>query len=273
MSRFTDPEYLKTDQYRDSSNLDARVEIHKRFSTNPQGWMNWVFDHILALPADAKILELGCGPGYLWMENTSRIPQGWDITLSDLSAGMIDSAWRNLVATGRSFKFKEIDVQEIPFEGGMFDAVIANHMLYHVPDRKQALKEMARILKTDGILFAATNGQDHLREMWEWLDRVDAGLTWKILSSAFTLENGGEQLDEYFKGVKLTHYPANLQVTDVSVMMAYLRSMITTADFKENAFRSVERELAEEIRRNGAIFITKAQGLFEARKVEFVEND
>ena len=39
MSKFTDQQYLKTDQYKDSSNLDARVEIHKRFSTNPYGWM------------------------------------------------------------------------------------------------------------------------------------------------------------------------------------------------------------------------------------------
>jgi hypothetical protein len=35
MSRFTDPNYLKTGQYRDSSNLDARAVIHERFSTNP----------------------------------------------------------------------------------------------------------------------------------------------------------------------------------------------------------------------------------------------
>ena len=31
MSKFTDQQYLKTDQYRDSSNLNARVAIHQRF--------------------------------------------------------------------------------------------------------------------------------------------------------------------------------------------------------------------------------------------------
>ena len=54
MSKFTDQNYLKTDQYKDSSNLDARVAIHQRFSTNPYGWFNWVFDAVSKLPAECK---------------------------------------------------------------------------------------------------------------------------------------------------------------------------------------------------------------------------
>jgi methylase of polypeptide subunit release factors len=107
VSKFSDQQYLKSDQYKDSSNLDARVEIHKRFSVNLYGWMTWVFDRLLKLPEDAKILELGCGPGYLWVENADRIPARWNITLSDLSSGMLDAAWRNLVVTGRAFQFKD----------------------------------------------------------------------------------------------------------------------------------------------------------------------
>ncbi|MBI3170151.1 MAG: class I SAM-dependent methyltransferase, partial [Chloroflexi bacterium] len=101
MSRFTDQNYLTQSQYKDSSNLNARLAIHKRFSTNPYGWFNWVFDKLAALPADANILELGCGSGELWKECASRIPAGWVLTLTDLSGGMLDSAWRNLIVTGR----------------------------------------------------------------------------------------------------------------------------------------------------------------------------
>ena len=73
------------------------------------------------------------------VDYASRIPAGWSITLSDFSPGMLDAAWRNLVVTGRAFQFKEIDAQSIPFEDETFDAVIANHMLYHVPDRPKAI--------------------------------------------------------------------------------------------------------------------------------------
>src|SRR5664279_3735129 len=89
MSKMTDQHYLKTEQYKDASNLNARIEIHKRFSTNPRGWNAWVFDTLETLPAQARVLELGCGPAYLWAANAGRIPAGWDITLSDLSGGRL----------------------------------------------------------------------------------------------------------------------------------------------------------------------------------------
>ena len=53
-----------TEQYRNAANLDARIDLHSRFSTNPLNWYRWLFDH-LALPEGARVLELGCGPAKL----------------------------------------------------------------------------------------------------------------------------------------------------------------------------------------------------------------
>src|SRR5260370_40035920 len=80
-------EYLLTGQYKDSSNLRARIQIHKLFSTNKYSFHRWVFDHF-NIPRPARILEAGCGPGHLWTQNRDRIPKDWDITLSDFSAGI-----------------------------------------------------------------------------------------------------------------------------------------------------------------------------------------
>jgi len=265
MQSLTDPKYLVKSQYKDSSNLDARIMLHQKFSTNPQGWSNWVFDQLLQLPDNANILELGCGSGVLWKETSQRVPAGWTITLSDLSDGMLDSTWRNLVITGRSFKFERIDAQSIPYADGTFDAVIANHMLYHVPDRRRALKEVRRVLKDKGILFASTLGKNHMREMWDLLERVGSVKRYMV-TSAFTLENGKEQVQEFFPHVELSHYSDNLRVTDVSAMMAYIRSMASTAEFQEDVFRLIERELKETMKQNGDIFIEKAAVLFKASK-------
>ncbi len=265
MTNFTDPNYLKTNQYRDSSNLDARAAIHQRFSTNPYGWFHWVFDRLNVLPDNARILELGCGPAYLWKENASRVPAGWSIVLSDLSGGMLDAAWRNLVVTGRGYKFEQIDAQSIPYADETFDAVIANHMLYHVPDRRKAFAEIRRVLKADGRLFAGTLGADHMREMWDQLERV-APITRETITSAFTLENGTTQLQEFFPHVDVFTYEDNLRVTEVAALVAYVRSMASTADFSEEQFQAVEHQFAEAMKTNGEIFITKASGLFEAIK-------
>ena len=266
MSKFTDQQYLKTDQYRDSTNLDARVVLHQRFSTNPYGWFRWVFDTLLKLPENAKILELGCGPGYMWKENVNRIPAGWNITLSDLSSGMVDAAWRNLVVTGRAFQFKEIDAQSIPFEDEAFDAVIANHMLYHVPDRPKAIAEIKRILKPGGRLIATTIGQNHLKEIANWIRYVSPASDFESFGSPFTLENGLEQLEQFFSQVTVSRYSDNLDVTEVKPIIAFILSTSHAAEIIEEELAKLEIELEQELKEKSKIFIQKDSGLFEAVK-------
>jgi len=266
MFKLTNQQYLKTDQYKDSSNLDARMEIHKRFSANPYGWYNWVFDTLIKLPTDAKVLELGCGPAHMWKECSDRIPSDWDITLSDLSSGMLDSAWRNLVVTGRSYRFKEIDAQEIPFEDETFDAVIANFMLYHVPDRPKALSEIKRVLKPGGKLIAATGGENHMREMMEWLQKIRVGKTTEPYVNPFTLENGLEQLKPFFPDATMSRYEDNLNVAEIEPIMAYIRSSMRSADLSEEELMNVRVYLEKELKEKSSIFITKDSGLFEAIK-------
>ena len=266
MSKFTDQGYLKTDQYRDSSNLDARVVMHQRFSTNSYGWFNWVFDTLVKLPEKTKILDLGCGPAHLWKECASRIPAGWHITLSDLSSGMLDAAWRNLVVTGRAFKFEEIDAQSIPYEDETFDAVIANHMLYHVPDRPKATAEIKRVLKPNGRLIAATVGENHLKEMMEWFTRISSSEYASMVTLSFTLENGLEQLQSFFLNISLSRYEDSLRVTELEPILAYIRSGIAAPDVKEDELEKLKQELQSELKQKGEIFISKDSGLFEAIK-------
>lgn len=266
MSKFTDQQYLKSDQYKDSSNLDARVVIHQRFSTNSYGWFRWIFDTLLKMPEKSRILELGCGPGLLWKENIARIPAGWNITLSDLSSGMLDAAWRNLVVSGRAFQFKEIDAQSIPFEDETFDAVIANHMLYHVPDRPKAIAEMRRVLKPNGRLIATTVGENHLKEMMNWYRRVHISRIWESFANPFVLENGLEQLTPFFSDVKLSRYDDNLRVTEVEPVVAYIRSSIRVNELSEEELANLQHDLEKELQEKGEIFISKDSGLFEAVK-------
>lgn len=266
MSKFTDQQYLTTDQYKDASNLDARLEIHKRFSTNSYGWFNWVFDTLDKLPKDANVLELGTGSGALWSNIADKIPVKWNITLSDLSQGMLDAAWRNLVVTGRNFKFEQMDAQSIPYSDETFDIVIANHMIYHIPDRAKALAEIKRVLKKGGHLIATTVGQSHMKEITDWLQRVDNDNDFSPFTLPFTLENGMEQLEKVFSKVTLSRYEDSLQVTDIDLLIAYLRSAVRTSEVSEDEIAKVKIDLKNELKKNGRILISKDSGLFEAIK-------
>src|SRR5215208_1686400 len=266
MSKFTDQQYLKSDQYRDSSNLDARTLLHQRFSTNSYGWFKWIFAPLLKLPDQAKILELGCGPGYLWRKNLSRIPAGWNIILSDLSSGMLDAAWRSLVITGRPFKFEEIDAQSIPYEEETFDAVIANHMLYHVSDRPKAVAEIRRVLKPGGHFVATTLGKKHMQEMSEWMKRASTDKSIEPFSLSFSLDNGLEQLSPFFSNVKLLRYEDHLQVTETEPIIGYLSSGFQAAEVMKDEVEKIRKELQARLAKEKTIFISKDSGLFEAIK-------
>jgi hypothetical protein len=42
----SDQQYLLQSQYKDASNLNARIQLHIRFSQNRYNWQRWVFDHL-----------------------------------------------------------------------------------------------------------------------------------------------------------------------------------------------------------------------------------
>lgn len=264
MSNFTDPAYLINEQYRDASKLDARIMLHERFSTNPQGWYAWVFDSLAEMPVNARVLELGCGPGYLWKHCAERIPAGWRITLSDPSEGMRLAAWRNLVVTGRAYKYEEIDAQSIPYPDETFDIVIANHMLYHVPDRAQAIREIRRVLKMNGHLIASTVGKNNMAEMEAWQKQISLVENYEPFRIGFTLENGQEQLSSCFKDIQTRRYADSLMITEIEPVIAYLCSSSRAEDISQEKIVKLRQILEKDLTRKKMLTINKDAGLFLA---------
>ena len=243
----TDSEILRNEQYRDDSNLRARMELHRRFSTNPEPWHRWVFDRF-DFPAEAEILEVGCGPGELWLQNLDRLPQGWRLTLVDLSPGMLEKAQEGL---GDRVGYEVADVQDLPFEDESFDGVVANHMLYHVADRPRALAEIARVLRRRALFYSSTNGGDHLKEIKELY--VNRG-AWE-----YRLEDAADELRAVFVDVALERFPSELEVTEVEPVVAFVHSMDPGVDQLEDIVRG-------RIDAEGSFHVTQSSGLFRCRK-------
>lgn len=117
-------------QYKNASNISARINLHSMYSKNRQGWFPWIYEKCNIVDG-MNILELGCGSGSLWLENLGKIPGHVNITLSDLSDGMIRDLRRNLENDKGIFSFESFDCHDIPYEKGSFDLVIANHVLFY----------------------------------------------------------------------------------------------------------------------------------------------
>jgi ubiquinone/menaquinone biosynthesis C-methylase UbiE len=263
MPTISDQTYLLNVQYKDASKLEARVQLHLLYSTNQYGWHRWCFDQY-ALPAGAVVLELGCGPAHLWKSNLDRLPADWRVTLSDFSAGMLEQAQQNLGERASAFRFEIIDAQAIPFEAHTFDAVIANHMLYHVPDRARALSEMQRVLKSDGKVYLATNGLLHLQELDDLYHRFDpeADFGWSQTSPRFfSLDAGGAEVAQFFADVHIVRYEDALVVTEAEPLVNYILSM-TGAVEVQNRRDELQQFIQRELTQQGVIHISKDSGMF-----------
>ena len=100
--------------------------------------------------------------------------------------------------------------------------------------------------------------------MYEWVFRVSGGRHGQI-ALQFTLENGKEQLQEFFPRVELSRYPDSLRVTDVDMLMAYVRSM-ASVELSEDEMQKLKNKFTESLAQHSAINISKDAGLFQAVK-------
>ena len=145
-------------QYSDDRNLSVRSKLHAKHSTNKQGFGSWLFEKY-CFSKNNSILELGCGNGWQWEwdRGIERLPHGCKVILSDFLEGMVNIVKEKFSSYNTDIDFQKIDVQAIPYGDESFDVVIANHMLYHVPDLDKALSEVRRVMKmVDGSIQSQT---------------------------------------------------------------------------------------------------------------------
>ena len=98
-----------------------------------------------------EVLEIGSGAGANAQVLLERHPD-IQLTATDLDPVMVASARRRLASHGHRVTVTEADTTALPFEDDRFDAVVSLLMLHHVIDWRDALTEVARVLRPGGTL-------------------------------------------------------------------------------------------------------------------------
>lgn len=96
------------------------------------------------LAQDAKVLDVGCGPGTITADLADRVPEG-HVTGIDSAQGIIDQA-RETVGSRTNLGFATGDVYALDYPDGSFDVVHAHQVLQHLGDPVRALREMRRVI-------------------------------------------------------------------------------------------------------------------------------
>lgn len=248
------------EQYKNAKNLNDRISLHEKYSTNKQGWFNWLFNQIDFSRVN-RLLELGCGNGKLWQENRIDL-RNREIFLSDISEGMVEEVRNKL---GSDFNCIVADAEKIPFKDSYFDSIIANHVLFYLNDLNLGLKEISRVLKPDGILYCSTYGKNHMKEITEIVQNFDSriNLSNHSLYDIFGLENGESILKKYFFNVQRMDYEDSLEITESKPLIDYIMSCHGNQNEILGPRLNEFKEYIEELLKNsGKIVVTKQACLF-----------
>lgn len=151
----TDPHLLHL-QYGTAEKLRIRQEAHDLYSEQQTNFFPWVLE-FLALTPGLLLADVGCGPGAY---HPLLAATGCQVLALDFSQGMLAEVQSQARARSLPVWPLRADAQRLPLAAGCCDRVMANHMLYHVPDQLAALRELRRIARPGGIVVLATNAED-----------------------------------------------------------------------------------------------------------------
>lgn len=108
----------------------------------------------------AKVLDIGCGAGFL----TNYLAQeGYEVTGIDLSRSSLKEA--QAYDRSKRVKYLYADAYDLPFEEDSFDVVCAMDILEHVEQPARLIQQASRVLRKGGLFFFHTFNRNLLSRL------------------------------------------------------------------------------------------------------------
>jgi SAM-dependent methyltransferase len=230
--RLNDPALVRS-EYADEARLAVRQAAHA-CGEGPNA-LEMVFEAV-AEASPSRVLDVGCGQGELAQRIATEL--GADVVAVDQSPRMVE------LTRERGLDARLGDVQALDLPDGSFDCVVAAWMLFHVADLDRGLAEIARVLRARGRLVTATNGPDHLKELYEALGTTP-------VRSDFNAENGERVLLRHFAKVERRAAEGHIVFPSGEAAQAYVDAALSvsgTLPPSEGPFR---------VRRTPVIFVAE----------------
>jgi ubiquinone/menaquinone biosynthesis C-methylase UbiE len=101
-------------------------------------------------PAPQRILDVGCGTGYLLRRLAARCPEATELAGIDAAPAMIEVA--AAASDDDRLHFRTGTADELPWAAGTFDLVVSTTSFDHWADQRAGLTECARVMVPGGTL-------------------------------------------------------------------------------------------------------------------------
>lgn len=123
----------------------------------------------LAVSPGDRVLDVGCGPGYLTSEIAALVGPDGEVAGIDISASMLALARRRCAGAGGRVTLREGRCEDVPFPDASFDAAVSVQVYEYVEDIERALAELYRVLRPGGRAVILDTDWDSL--VWHSADR------------------------------------------------------------------------------------------------------
>jgi ubiquinone/menaquinone biosynthesis C-methylase UbiE len=130
-----------------------QAEIYARMQQTTDERSLQALVQVSGADANARVLDVACGPGFLTMAFAARCRQavGVDATEPFLAMARVEAQHRGLP----NIEFRSGDAERLPFDDGAFDLVACRAAFHHFPRPARVLAEMARVAAPRGRLLIA----------------------------------------------------------------------------------------------------------------------
>jgi ubiquinone/menaquinone biosynthesis C-methylase UbiE len=112
--------------------------------------------------ASGKILEVAVGTG----KNLDYYPRDCRIIAVDVSIEVLKQAWQRAAKLSIDVSFLLMDAENLAFPDHSFDTVVSSLATCTFSNPVAALKEMARVCRTDGKILLLEHGRSESRMAW-----------------------------------------------------------------------------------------------------------
>jgi len=240
---------------------------YKKAATHQKEWGNKLISK-LELQGNEKILDLGCGDGFLTVELAKRVPQGFVLGI-DSSQGMLEIAQNN---KKDNLEFLLMDINKIDLSK-KFDIIFSNATLHWVKDHYRLWQKIFTLLNDNGLVcfnFAADGNCSNLLKItrkliklpeyrvffdkFEWPWFMPRLKDYKIILNNFNfskLEIWEENADRFFPNKK-----ALIAWIDQPSLVPFLKCIENDNAKKEFRNQAIQYMLKSTLQKDGRYFET-----------------
>lgn len=215
-----DQEHLKEKSYKTAEKLNVRILTHQKYTQPQVEFYDWVLDQ-LDWNGNETVFDIGCGSGLYADKASARAAHYY---AGDLSHGML------LDGVAKNHECVNLDAMTLPLPDNSADVVLANHMIYHIPNQARGVAEFRRILKPTGKMTAVTNSNETMKELRDLRTEAirhvvsDFPELDESISLSFVLETGDKVLKTAFDNVELRILDSGLVFPEPQPIIDYIGS-------------------------------------------------